>query len=488
MNKLRICTIFILAGLLTSCGKGTSAETTTSDTTTIDTTTPELTSESITDSLPDDLDFAGDTVRIGCRNQEFSLLELTAEQNGEIVADAVYNRNLNVEERLNISLDVVPVADAPQDVAKLIEASVLAGSDDYDIVAGTQWAVLPQSLDGMYRDISDAKYLDLSKPWWWSSYIDAVRIGNEKTFFVEGDLCLLSIQHMSCIFFNKNMAWDMGIDPDALYQTVLDGEWTYALLSEYSEMAYNDVDGDGIADEDDIFGFMARTETETNHFTYTAGNVMSIRDENGLPSLNINNEHFADYMDMLYTLYYNNTGVYITSDENLMRTRFAEDGTFFLINRFISCNYLRDMESDYGIIPMPKYDESQQEYGALVHDSATIYCVPVTVSERYDIVGATLEAMCAESYRAVVPTYFEMALKTKYASDSTTGLVVDIIKEAATTDFAYAYNYALNNAGLLCRTVIGNASGNTFASAWAKIESGADNGLNELINLYMNLE
>lgn len=90
---------------------------------------------------------------------------------------------------------------------------------------------------------------------------------------------------------------------------------------------------------------MARTSTEPDHFTYTAGNVMTLRDSNGIPSLNVNTEYFVGYMETPYNLYYNNEGVWVTDDENLMRTRFAEDGTLFLINRFVSCNYLRDMKN-----------------------------------------------------------------------------------------------------------------------------------------------
>lgn len=80
-----------------------------------------------------------------------------------------------------------------------------------------------------------------------------------------------------------------------------------------------------------------------------------------------------------------------------------------------------------------------------------------------------------------------MALKTKYVSDSTSGEIIDMIKNAAKTDFVYAYNYALSGAGLICRTMINNKS-TDFASTWASIEAGAEQGLKELIELYEQLE
>ena len=290
---------------------------------------------------------------------------------------------------------------------------------------------------------------------------------------------------MSCMFFNKPMMEDMGTNPDDFYQLVLDGDWNYELFNQYCTDAYRDVNGDSTYDENDVYGCYIRTNTAPDHFTYTANNIMTTRDSDGIPSLNVNNEHFVNYMQDLYDLYYNNVGVYVTDDESQMINRFAEDGSLFLVNRFVAANSLREMNSEYGIVPFPKYDETQ-EYSALVHDAAAIFAIPVTVS-HYDEVSASLEALCAESYRTVVPAYYEMALKTKYMSDSTSGIIIDMIKNAAKTDFVYAYNYALNGAGMISRTMMTSKTPD-FASNWAGIQGGAEKGLTELIELYEQLD
>jgi len=79
---------------------------------------------------------------------------------------------------------------------------------------------------------------------------------------------------------------------------------------------------------------------------------------------------------------------------------------------------LRDMEDDFKIIPIPKLDENQQNYNSRIHDSLTIYGMPITAIGQEDAVSATLEAMASESYRLVTLAYYESALKVKFTRDS----------------------------------------------------------------------
>lgn len=447
----------------------------------------EATRENTPDSLPADLNFNGETIRIAHRDGTVYVQEVTAEATGDIVDDAIYNRNRMVEERLNVKLESIPIDTDANKAATAVRTSIMSGSDDYDIASLSQYSILPHAIEGAYHNLDGNKYIDLSQPWWWSDYMDILKIGDNATFFLSGDIALAGIQNMSCIFFNKRLFEEMGVSADDIYQMVLDGDWTYDELSKYVAMGYKDLDGNTTADETDAYGMFVRANTEPDHFTYTAGNVMYTRDKDGIPSLNVNNEKFINYMSTLYDLYYNNVGTYVTKEETVMFNAFIEGRSLFLVNRFVGANQLRDMQDEYGIIPFPKYDKSQANYGALLHDCSTIYAIPVTVVNKLDAVSATLEAMCAQSYRTVVPAYYEMALKVKYTSDSTAGEIVDMIKEAATTDFVYAYNYAMNDAGLVCRKMM-NAKSSDFASTWAGIESKAQQGLEDLIKAYTDLD
>ncbi len=154
----------------------------------------------------------------------------------------------------------------------------------------------------------------------------------------------------------------------------------------------------------------------------------------------------------------------------------------FMCGYFYSANMLREMKSDYGIIPFPKLDESIENYSALVHDSAQLVSVPVTC-DKLDAVCAALEAVAAENYKTVFPAYYEVALKTKYTRDDLSGQIIDLIHDSGTTDLAYIYNVNVGYTGHLYRTLM-TAKSSDLASEWAKISAAAEKGLAELIEKY----
>ncbi len=481
--------LLLLGAALAACGDaaGTEAPVTDAQSAAPGTAETALLRENTPDSIPEGTDLGGRTFRIPYRDFGIYAQELGAEQTADVVDDAVYNRNRMVEERLNVTLDCM--ATDHTIIGDEIRKTIVANDDAFDLIAGPQWVVLPQALEGFYLDFNEIGGIDLSAPWWWNAYIDEIKIGSGPTYFLNGDISLSSIQLLSSIFVNKKLIADLGYSVDEIYQTVLDGDWTYDKLKEICAESYRDLNGDGVRGREDAYGCIVRVSTEPVHFTYTAGNVMYERDADNLPHLRINNERFADYMTDLYDFYFNQEGVYpeaaTDEAETYMTESFKSDKSVFMVTRLQRTTHLRDMTSEYGIIPYPKYDGTQKEYSALVHDSASIYCIPVT-AQGVDEIGTVLEAMCAQSYRTVVPAYYETALKTKYVSDSTTGQIIDLIRAGAKTDFVYAYNYALSGAGMLSAIMLQEKS-TSFASSWARIEKSAEKGLRELIELYSEM-
>ena len=188
---------------------------------------------------------------------------------------------------------------------------------------------------------------------------------------------------------------------------------------------------------------------------------------------------FGERLDGIYQ----NSGIWIDSGYTLPRDQLFADGkAMFHATQLFTADNLRDMKDAYGIIPYPKWDKNQAEYGALVHDACTLIAIPTT-TKHPDEAAATIEALCAQSYRTVIPAYYDVALKLKYVSDATTGIIIDMIKNAARTDFVYAYNYALNGAGLLCRKMVIGKNTN-LASEYKKVKRTAERSLIKMINDY----
>jgi len=108
-----------------------------------------------------------------------------------------------------------------------------------------------------------------------------------------------------------------------------------------------------------------------------------------------------------------------------IRAIFAEDRSLFMDMSFNFVESLRGMDTDFGIIPYPKYDESQNDYRTRVcYYMPTI--VPVTCADT-DFTGYMLEVMNHESYKTVIPAYYDIALKGKYSRDEESAEMLDLI-------------------------------------------------------------
>ena len=72
------------------------------------------------------------------RDNSHHLKDVYAEsENGDILNDAVFIRNITVEDKLNIKIDIIPVGDCDSaDLVNSLRSSVKAGTDDYDLALG----------------------------------------------------------------------------------------------------------------------------------------------------------------------------------------------------------------------------------------------------------------------------------------------------------------------------------------------------------------
>ena len=262
------------------------------------------------------------------------------------------------------------------------------------------------------------------------------------------------------------------------------------MMAGYCETVYTDVNGDGVRDDNDIYGYGSTTLSMLDYTVAGADLQWSEFDEAGYPVVIINNERTINFVEKLYRLLYENIGSYIAAPsvegENKTIEKFKTDTQMFLPFRADGSEKLRDMESDYAIVPLPKYDETQQAYSTAVHDSVSVFCVPVTNAERSDLTGAFLECFASESYRNVTDVYFETLLKEKFARDEVTAQVFDLIKEGVYFDFVLLHSSSLSDIGHMVRDVI-SAKSSDFASAYAKKAKVVNKMLEKLIAAYKSI-
>ena len=106
--------------------------------------------------------------------------------------------------------------------------------------------------------------------------------------------------------------------------------------------------------------------------------------------------------------------------------------------------FAADTSLHYGILPLPKYDKSQ-EYATTPQDSYTIVAIPQNVGDRLQIATATLETLSEASYVEVRPKYYDLAYKVRYASSEDTAKLFDTVIASMKFSFGGFYSNSIGN-------------------------------------------
>lgn len=119
---------------------------------------------------------------------------------------------------------------------------------------------------------------------------------------------------------------------------------------------------------------------------------------------------------------------------------FAEDHALFMVDLVRDMNSLRTMESDFGILPIPKYSSSQDHYASSVSVfGGNLISVPITCRNT-EYVGIILEALSAKSTYTLIPAFYDTVLKDKATRDVESTDMLDIIVDSMVFDVGDFFN------------------------------------------------
>ena len=166
----------------------------------------ELTRENTPDTLPADLDFGGEDICILHRGGDHDVqVEITADNTGDVVDSSIFNRNISVEDRLNVKLKYEATTDevhAGTLVNDLVKATVTAGDPVYDLVANHMSQTTPLVLTQHYLNLNAQPYLDFDMPWWNPSFREQITL-NGKNYMAAGDISQTMLRGTYVTIMNK---------------------------------------------------------------------------------------------------------------------------------------------------------------------------------------------------------------------------------------------------------------------------------------------
>lgn len=447
MKKLTtLCLIVAMLASLAACGKGNAGanETTNSADTTADTVAEE-TSRFVDDELPA-LDYDGRTATFYIGNYKDAYWkDFYAESStGERLNDAIYASIQAINERLGVSVTHTDdLYDWPtSDHTNRVTALIMSGDRSFDLYLGGSNFTAQQVTSPYFLNLREVPHVDLTKPWY-NQTIPTV-LPSDYVWFITGDAGLANIKHTFAVFFNQELMEANGIDSD-LYSMVDAGTWTLDALKAIAEQGYVDANGDGAKDAGDSYGLTFGDMNKLLGFRPAFDVDILERSDTGY-SVVFGSERAVNVVERLCALCNDTQSVAPTfgNNDDHPEWQTSSGGGNYVSNAFIeqralmSCSLIGDAttimpEIDFtcGIVPYPKYDEAQKEYKSYLQRSCYTL-IPSFADAEFS--GALLEAWSSQAYRAIMPEYFEVALKTRYAQDSDSARMFDLIRGSISYD------------------------------------------------------
>ena len=395
---------------------------------------------------------------------------------------AVFNRNLETESELGINLNVELIDDSV--MLTQIRTSHQAGDGAYDLIASYAYFGVQLAAEGVYYNLHNLPHIDLDKPWWSQNFVDEMTI-YDQLFFASGDLSLTSVQYTHAIFFNKALL-NMYYNGENLYDKVQNGTWTVDYFQNLVSGCYQDANGNG-RDDSDIYGVgVSGVSIPVDAYLDAFDLAVTTKNAEGIPEFTYNNEKTVNAFDKLYSLTFENEGSLLgptTLDTYwLFQRKFLQSEMLFLIDLFQATESLRDMENDYGVLPMFKYDEAQKGYYTNAADIYSILSV-ASASKNLEAAGAVFELMAQKSYEKVIPAYFEVSLKQKYSRGNLDADMYDLVLDGIRYNFGFVHSADLGNPIWIWRNLI-NARSKDFVSSYQAQEKMSNNLLEKLLEKY----
>ena len=413
------------------------------------------------------------------------------EMTGDILDDAIYTRNRTVEDKFNITIREINMSGNDMwgfntEVRKVI----MSGIDEYDAIFcpasfnGTVGAMLA---DGLFYDLREITTINLDEEWWNQTMLREAAIGTkDKIFYAGSGINLMTVQAVACVYFNQDMIVNLGLDMP--YSKVREGKWTYDVFHEYVRSGANlNGAGDFTWEQNGpaIYG-LASYENSSTALLAGAGESFVKADNNGNPVLAIDGQRFVSALTKISEILNLQNGNYLWANEsdNVLHYEpiFRNGRALFSIGELKAANVFREMETTFGILPIPKYDENQPAYYSHLINQAPVLVIPVT-NPRTEFTGAVLDALAYISNKDIIPVLFDVSVSQKQLRNEDSIEMLQLIKNSGSFEISIAYGWT-NTFYDAVRTRIGQGIDMNIVSDIERYRDNINNNIQKTLDLF----
>lgn len=387
---------------------------------------------------------------------------------GDLVNEAVYERNRLAEDRLGITITAARLGEWTQ-LLKIVQNLNLSGDASFDTYCASTWFMFQSSINGLLYDLYQISSLDTLHDWWDSETIGMYSLGSSTLYFISGMINYLDDYATSAMYFNKKLCEDNNLDYP--YDAVRKGSWTYETFYGYVADFGSDINGDGKFDEFDRYGYRENTAGLSRMFNAFGESILLI-DSEGVITINDSERIFEITGRVLEQLFgINNTSTMIAE----RKIGYDKSGLLFPNGQVLLMgdglvgninDYRQSMTDDFGVVPFPKYDETQKKYYCMFNTAwGTNYAIPITNTDT-ERTGYILDVMGYYSTDTVYISVIEKNVLTKATRDNESAEMLEIIFDSK---FFELGQWGSTVYGAVCGQV--NTGKNNLASELEKVRT-----------------
>ncbi len=385
-------------------------------------------------------------------NQEWN--DFDAEESDEALVDiAIYERNKELENNYGITVTTdeqmgFAIAMGQGVGFQKVYNNIMSATPVYDAAMIGTYDVATLAYNGLLQDLSDAPYIDLTKEYWDQKATADLAI-NKKMYYTTGDISVVDNRSTHALFFNKEMIANYGMENP--YDLVKSGKWTLEKFGAMVKQIGTDNNNDGVYNKHDTFGLLSARDNNLAILAAAGEKICTINDS-GKIELTLYNERvdtlYARYLDIVdddthtfnwkYNYITGASGDQATNEERV--SMFDNDQALFYFHMLSYTDYLREIDTNFGILPFPKYDENQEEYGHYVSAwHSQFLCLPALVKDR-NRSGYVIEELAKLGADGLTKAYYEKTLQGKYVRDAESSEMLDLIFDTRVYDVGVYYN------------------------------------------------
>ena len=404
----------------------------------------------------------------------------------DVVGLAVWNRNATLLAKYGIDV-VGNLVDKPADQAKTF---LEAGDDLYDLFMCPNTSMQQFGKAGHLVNINGLKYVDMENDCW-NEYANEQLTFGGKLYYTTNKFLLQDKHRTWIIWYNRTLANEL--NAGYLEREVFDGTWTIDRLIEISKTCSKESDGlDGMT-AGDTWGVAIHTQGNFAQLLYGCGFRLSEMQKDGYPALVGPTDSMLSIIDKVLELTVDTQHCYVqglrptdSDNKNDIESTFREGRAVIMTHAVSWLSNLFRVDFEYGVLPMPKYTEEQEDYYCTPGiGNSCLMAVPATIND-IEFAGFALEAISEESVNTTYKDYIETKCKLQVAYDEDMSKCFNIIFKNIVYDIAFIDAYG--DLDKVIKSDIISSGSNIYGRQFSKYESRAKKQMNQTKEAYAKLE